>query len=198
MRHRNEIGFLLNELNLLGEGAEIGVQEGKYSREILSRWSGKMLNMIDCWEQQDQYVDLANLDDDAQTKFMQTALENVAPFDGRFNLIKDYSIKASKRFKARSLDFIYLDARHDYKGVTEDLKLWYPKVRKGGLIAGHDYLEKDGVYEVESYTNKFKTAPTEFFVRGAVKNFIKEKKIHQIVSETSQDAPFLTFFFIKP
>lgn len=35
---------------------------------------------------------------------------------------------------------IYVDARHDYCGVMDDLNAWWPKLREGGLAAGHDYV----------------------------------------------------------
>jgi len=39
-----------------------------------------------------------------------------------------------------SLDFIYVDARHDYCGVKEDLINWWPKLKKHGIMCGHDYM----------------------------------------------------------
>ena len=40
-----------------------------------------------------------------------------------------------------SLDLAYIDARHDYDGVSEDLAAWWPKICPGGLLAGHDFDE---------------------------------------------------------
>eukprot|EP00906_Rhabdomonas_costata_P024264 RCo034906 len=48
-------------------------------------------------------------------------------------------------FPDESLDWIYVDARHDYAGVSEDLRLYWPKLRKGGLFSGHDYVDSDDV-----------------------------------------------------
>jgi hypothetical protein len=44
-------------------------------------------------------------------------------------------------FKDNSLDYIYIDGNHDYDHAKQDLKLWWPKLRPGGLMAGHDYLQ---------------------------------------------------------
>ena len=52
-----------------------------------------------------------------------------------------------------SLDFIFIDACHDYECVKEDLHTWYPKLKKGGIFAGHDYY--DGHYGVEQAVNEF-------------------------------------------
>ena len=42
-----------------------------------------------------------------------------------------------------SLDFVYIDANHAYDWVVQDIELWYPKVKKGGILWGHDYLGMD-------------------------------------------------------
>jgi len=49
-------------------------------------------------------------------------------------------VLASKLFPEEFFDFIYLDARHNYEGIKEDLHAWYPKLKQGGLFAGHDFL----------------------------------------------------------
>lgn len=50
------------------------------------------------------------------------------------------SVEAAKQFEDRSLDFVYIDARHDYKNVLADIRAWHPKVKIGGWITGHDYF----------------------------------------------------------
>ena len=56
-----------------------------------------------------------------------------------FNIIKDTSENASKQFQNDSIDFIMLDAGHDYDSLKSDLKVWYHKVKAGGIISGDDY-----------------------------------------------------------
>jgi len=48
------------------------------------------------------------------------------------------SESASKLFSDNSVDFIFVDAGHEYSSVTIDLQSWYPKLKPGGIIAGHD------------------------------------------------------------
>ena len=50
--------------------------------------------------------------------------------------IKKSSTQASKDFKDLSIDYVFIDASHDYKNVSKDIKLWFPKTKK---IGGHDY-----------------------------------------------------------
>ncbi len=53
------------------------------------------------------------------------------------------SEEACKHFDDEFFDLVYIDAQHDYEDVKQDIKLWLPKVKKGGVIAGHDYLTED-------------------------------------------------------
>jgi len=54
-------------------------------------------------------------------------------------LIKDFSLAAAKRIPKSSLDFVYIDANHSFDEVMQDIIHWAPKVRSGGIVAGHDY-----------------------------------------------------------
>ena len=56
-------------------------------------------------------------------------------------LHKDYSWKLVDKFEDNSMDLIYIDGEHTKEDVTRDLKLYLPKLKKGGIIAGHDYHE---------------------------------------------------------
>lgn len=52
------------------------------------------------------------------------------------------SARSAAQFPDNSLDFVFIDASHDYDSVKRDIKAWLPKVRKpNGIIAGHDYCE---------------------------------------------------------
>lgn len=57
---------------------------------------------------------------------------------------------ASKSFDNESLDLVYIDAAHDYENTMNDIYAWFPKVKKGGILAGHDYRYDPNikVYEV--------------------------------------------------
>jgi hypothetical protein len=61
------------------------------------------------------------------------------------HLIKKLSLDALDDFPDRSLDFVYIDGNHGFGYVAMDLAQWCRKVRKGGIIAGHDYYSTEGV-----------------------------------------------------
>ena len=158
--------------------------------------------MVDCWEEHDSslYIDGSNHNNNIQNEFMNMAINNVKTYTNRYEIMKNYSVDASKNFDDYSLDFIYIDARHDYNGVLEDLEYWYPKVKSGGLISGHNYIKEDGIHTLnhfDSNGNVIRTEKTSFFVRKAVNDFVKKIDLDITVNET-EDEPFLTFYFIKP
>jgi len=67
------------------------------------------------------------------------------------NILEGDASSFVPQFEDESVDFIFLDAAHNFNSVTNDLTLWYKKLKKGGVIAGHDYEDKtyDSRYVLE-------------------------------------------------
>ena len=88
-----------------------------------------------------------------------------------------------KNFADESLDFVYIDAAHDYKSVKDDIGEWDKKVRKGGIVAGHDYLNK--------------LHGTDYGVKRAVDEWVKGNKIKHlfILEENRKKSP--SWFYVK-
>jgi predicted O-methyltransferase YrrM len=63
----------------------------------------------------------------------------------------------ASNYQDDSLDFVFIDAGHDYDSVTKDITNWYPKIKNGGIIAGHDYHYDVGVYPAVNDYFKGKT-----------------------------------------
>lgn len=141
-------------MNLTGTAIEIGVMAGIYSESFLQTWKGNLLVSIDPWIHQDGYEDIANRSNEDFEKIMDRALHRLKPFKERSEVIRDFSQNASNWFLEESLDMVYLDARHDYDSVFADIEAWLPKIKTGGILAGHDYVEdgvrKQGVFGVKS------------------------------------------------
>ena len=60
----------------------------------------------------------------------------------RYNFVKfmkEWSVEAASKFEDNSLDFVYIDADHAYDACQKDMDAWWPKVKKGGWMCGHDY-----------------------------------------------------------
>ena len=60
--------------------------------------------------------------------------------------IKKSSIEAAADIN-EFFDFIYIDADHEYESVKKDIEAWIPRLRSGGIIAGHDYIGYRGVHD---------------------------------------------------
>ena len=182
---REEIPLLLNALELTGTGIEVGVRKGHYSEHLLEHWRGERLVSVDPWRAApaDDYVDISNVEQDAHDVNRMETASRLARFGDRSALWRSAGEDAAKEIAFESLDFVYLDARHDAASVTDDLRSWWPLVRPGGLIAGHGYV--DG------------TLPEGVFgVRPAVDAFFANLDID--VHVTTDDAPWLSWLVRKP
>ncbi len=62
-------------------------------------------------------------------------------FKDNLNIIRWNSWKASEFFENQSIDIIFLDAAHDFENVFRDIVSWLPKLKKNGIIIGHDYVD---------------------------------------------------------
>lgn len=138
---RNNFGSWLNELGLVGEGAEIGVAFGGFSAIILKQWKGRMLHMVDLWERQPNGDYKESTNTDAPFPLWHQQAVAVARETLRGCLHRGYSTAMAQEFPDGSLDFAYIDANHGYDWVVADLSAWWPKVARGGVVCGHDYYD---------------------------------------------------------
>ncbi len=125
-------------------GVEVGVHRGMMSKRLLRDNPNLLLFMVDPWDTRayrDTSDEYARSDGDLY-KAMREATLAVEPYKERAQIILETSAKASEMFDDRSLDFVFIDADHSYEAVQEDIALWWPKVRIGGLLCGHDYDDK--------------------------------------------------------
>ena len=95
------------------------------------------------------YVDMANVSQDEQDAIYTQATRLLLPFSlkGRAQIWRMTSAEAAQIWERLSLDFVYIDARHDYTSVINDLSAWTDKVKPGGIISGHDYLDGEVVFD---------------------------------------------------
>ncbi len=145
---REDLPHIFGAMGLLGNAAEVGVLRGEYSRTILETWPGQRLYLVDPWSHQgnDSYVDINNGPDQTYHDVnLATTLQNIAPWRGRVQVIRGMSVDAAGILPDEHLDWAYLDADHSYRAVIADVRAWWPKIRKGGVLSGHDFVF-DGIY----------------------------------------------------
>ena len=73
------------------------------------------------------------------------------------------SIEAAKQYEDETFDFVYIDASHHYDFVKSDILAWYPKVKKGGYIGGHDYTHPNTAHMYADFNDGVYRAVTEIF-----------------------------------
>jgi hypothetical protein len=137
---REELVAVLEERGF-ESGAELGIQHGGFAAHNLKYWTRcKLYVMVDVWKSQPNYMDSANVDDAGHQEAYEQAMRKIEPWKDKVTVLRMLTAEAAQQIADESLDFLYLDARHDYCGVQEDLALWWPKLKVGGMLAGHDYL----------------------------------------------------------
>jgi len=122
-----------------GKGVEVGTFKGQFSKEIMNNWSGT-LYMVDVWRPLESGYDDSSNHGKYDGGVYNNAMENIKGFEDRAIMVRATSEISSDMFNDESLDFVYIDANHAYDYVVQDIKLWHPKVKKGGYLCGHDYL----------------------------------------------------------
>lgn len=160
---RNELGYWLNWLGLAGDGAEVGVFKGQFSQHLLQTWECRQLTSVDPWREfpSAEYVDVCNLAQDMQERNFLETRQRLNPFGDRSQLLRATSEAAAGTIAEATLDFVYLDAQHHYEAVRDDIRAWYPKVKSGGVLGGHDYLDgviASGVYGVKQAVDEWAAA----------------------------------------
>ena len=165
------------------EGAtfvEVGAWFGKSTNHMATKIkeSGKKIDFIavDTWkgsldEELHQNI-VGSFGGDIYSDFIENTI--LSGNDKSFKTIKDTSENASKQFPNNSIDYIMIDAGHDYDSVINDLKRWYHKVKPGGIVSGDDYGVFTGVNEAakEFFYNQFQV-DYRSFVRSKPKIQIK-------------------------
>lgn len=118
---------------------EVGSWQGKSASymgiEILNHNKNIKLHCVDTWEGSIEHQE----EEVVQTKSLyETFLKNIEPVKQVIVPVKKASRDAARTYEDNSLDFVFIDAAHDYESVREDIYSWYPKIKPGGILAGHD------------------------------------------------------------
>ena len=148
---RLDLPLFLIENNLTKIGVEVGVARGRFSSYILEKWPG-ILYSIDRWKEEHDH---------------KIAINTLSKYGDRSIIKKQRSDEAVKEFDDNSLDFCYIDAKHKYESVKQDISIWYPKIKEGGVLCGDDYCDSEQAWRDRGHTGKIHTG-----VKKAVDEFI--------------------------
>lgn len=156
-----------------------------FSKLILKAWpSGRRHIGFDPYlaqpcvkHERDKHCITSQSDFDGIYSKTKSRLEGQFPA-GRVSVLRNTSVEAAQLVRNGSLDFVYVDARHDYRSVKEDMGLWWSKVCRGGVLLGHDLIWPG--------------------VRRAVVEFVAKQKddVHQVFITADHVSSW--FFFRRP
>lgn len=139
-------------------GAEIGTERGLYAETICKTNPQLNLYCVDPYKAYKGYRE--HKSQNKLNGFFEEALARLMNYDVTF--IRKLSVEAAAGFKDNSLDFVYIDGNHSLLHVIQDLCYWVPKVRHGGIVAGHDFIRRNHtgyamhvVQAVHAYTDSY-------------------------------------------
>lgn len=119
-------------------GAEVGVYKAEYLKKFCD--AGLLMYGIDPWRAfygQGRTQQVQERQDYLYGHAQRTLADHL---DKNCTLIRKDSMDGVKSFMDEALDFVYIDGDHDFPHVAEDIFAWAKKVKKGGIVAGHDYF----------------------------------------------------------
>jgi len=134
---------------------EIGCWKGKSSSymavEIINSGKDIQFDCVDTWNgDPNEVVHMAD-PDVANNRLFDVFVNNMKPVEGKYKAVRSDSVSAAANYADESLDFVFIDAAHDYDSVKADILAWFPKVKSGGIFSGHDYNHppvKQAVHEM--------------------------------------------------
>lgn len=184
--NRYDIPILLNVMNK-PVICEVGVHIGHHLQNLVKADIDKAFG-IDSWR---STGDLGQNDSDHSQDELDGFYYKVCKLfegDQRVKIVREFSAEASKDFEDGFFDFIYLDADHTYDGIYTDLESWYPKLKIGGIISGHDYIDGDYTLSIGHLVR--------FDVIEAVADFRKKYNIDDEYFHVSGEQ-YASFFIYK-
>jgi len=113
-------------------GVEIGTAQGNNALNMLKKLPIKKLYLVDPYIPYVENGKLINAESFEKTK------ERLSKFKEKIKFILKNSIEASKEIP-NGLDFVYIDGNHQYDFVKKDIEMYFAKLKKGGILSGHDF-----------------------------------------------------------
>eukprot|EP00554_Chaetoceros_debilis_P000615 CAMPEP_0194083702 /NCGR_PEP_ID=MMETSP0149-20130528/9714_1 /TAXON_ID=122233 /ORGANISM="Chaetoceros debilis, Strain MM31A-1" /LENGTH=301 /DNA_ID=CAMNT_0038766153 /DNA_START=114 /DNA_END=1022 /DNA_ORIENTATION=- len=172
----------LEKLPHFRTGIEVGVQKGILAKKSLDIWqSCTEYVLVDLWGKEEGYSEPGADNTADKNNNLREARNRMRKWEAskkvKFMVMR--STDAAKHLPDGHFDYIYLDARHDYCAVKEDIEAYYPKLRPGGILGGHDYIDAqyaiDRLGEVEDWSKCEDGSVHPEAVKGSVDDFRKQQ-----------------------
>lgn len=162
----NLLNLIKKNRSVILTAVEVGTWRGDFAQAICDSLQPAHFYAVDPFELYDGYTDKPDVNEFANQQNLDKLADRVAARVKGMNggrpseLIRKQGKDAATHFADNSVDFIYIDADHKYDAVKADIATWFPKLKSGGVLCGHDYIAKSHI--------------EEFGVIPAVHEFVKE------------------------
>ncbi len=140
---------------------EIGTCKGEHALQMLRHLNIKKLYIIDPFKKYIQSNKINNSNSfpsyNHAISVKKKSHQLLNEYKDKIVWIEKYSDNSVKDIKEK-LDFLYIDANHYSPYINNDIKNYYPLVKYGGIISGHDYNSswRDVIYAVNEFARKIK------------------------------------------
>jgi hypothetical protein len=150
------LNTIKEQLGNIPVAVEVGVWRGDYSRSIITKLVPETFHGIDPYEIYEGYTDKPSVIEFENQDSLDQLYDRVCKTFEGFNkdlgstktlLVRQMGANYALEFANNSVDFVYLDGDHQYESVKSEIEAWYPKIRVGGILAGHDYVERSHIEE---------------------------------------------------
>jgi hypothetical protein len=141
---------------------EIGVWEAENSKAMATQFPQAKLYLVDDYKKTTLATYGPVLPPEKVLPIIKKAESNMAGFNGRINFVRENSLTAATHFDDSSLDYVYIDGDHEEPAVAADIKAWYPKVKTGGMLAGHDVVANEVLNAFQKFCQENKLTTWAF------------------------------------
>lgn len=201
---REDLPHLLNDMQLLGPGVCVGVQRAVFESHLRRHWKGGPLIGVDPWKPYEGSPTTA----EQHEEYRRTAVAALDAAGGDWTFMRTTSLAAAAELARMrvQLSFVHLDGDHRYDEVKKEIAAWWPLVKSGGVLCGHDWISDGWHRNGDPYT-AYKTEQEaagdvghcgEFGVRKAVAEFCTGPFPALCVTSPNLDDGWQSWLIVKP
>lgn len=152
---REEIGTFLKIMGLNNRICELGVAAGANLWWLVKHAHPNYVLAIDCWSEEICPFYNQAKHDNQHNRVIKIFSKAHKWAGTEMEIVKGDHNDLAVNYEDESFDFVYIDSDHQYEPTVNDIRIWWPKVRSGGILAGHDYNSRNKLYGVVEAVDEF-------------------------------------------
>jgi len=138
--YKERVYYAQENAHFVELGAFLGKSTSYMGVEIHNSNKNIKFDVIDIFQDTEQVTEKVSKNRQENETILDVFLKNTERIKHTINKVHVIpSIEAVKLYEDESIDFMFIDANHEYESIKEDIETWLPKIKLGGYIGGHDY-----------------------------------------------------------